>query len=161
MPNQIIEGLDARALISVYVRQVILRIDAYEARIMHVERGIHCDSIIQSTDALHTSTEHDGNETTTSDSTSYFQQVARALDAADEILIVGPCATKVEFVEFLNRNTHATDARVLGVETIAKLNDQALDGFARLYFTVGGPFRNGGRHVEQLTNVQRMIRRRS
>jgi hypothetical protein len=44
---------------------------------------------------------------------------------------------------------HAIDPRILGLETIAQLNDSALAGFAKLYFTVGGPLRasHAQRHV--------------
>lgn len=43
----------------------------------------------------------------------------------------------------MHKNDHASDPRILGVETVAKLNDGALDGFAKLYFTLGGSRRNG------------------
>ena len=123
---------------------------------MHVEGGIHYDSTIHAPDALHTSTGHNGNEATTHDPNTFFEQVARALDAADEILIVGPCATKGEFVKYMHKNDHAIDPRILGVETVAKLNDEALDGFAKLYFTVGGPRRSGnGSGTGQLIEVPR------
>jgi len=110
---------------------------------MHVEGGIHCDSTISALDALDTSTGHNGNGATNHDPNTFFEQVARALDVADEILVVGPCATKGAFVKYMHKNDHAMDPRILGVETVAKLNDEALDGFVKLYFTVGGPHRNG------------------
>lgn len=62
------------------------------------------------------------NEATTHDPNTSFERVARALDAADEILIVGPCATKGEFVMYMHINDHAIDRRILGVETVAKLS---------------------------------------
>ena len=67
----------------------------------------------------------------------------RALDTADEILIVGPCDVKLEFVKYMHKNDHVIDPRILGVETLAHLNDSELAGSAKLYFTVGGPLRTG------------------
>jgi len=158
MATQIIQDWDDSAPIAVSTHQAIVWIDAKEARIMHVQDGIHYDSTIHAPDALHTSTGHNGNEATTHDPNTFFEQVARALDAADEILIVGPCATKGEFVKYMHKNDHAIDPRILGVETVAKLNDEAFDGFAKLYFTVGGPRRNGngsGLGTGQLIDVPR------
>ena len=74
---------------------------------------------------------------------SYFYRVARALDIADEILVVGPSETKTEFVNYMHKNEHSIDPRILGVETIAHPTDLQLAAFAKLYFTVGGPRRTG------------------
>ena len=79
----------------------------------------------------------------TDDSNAFFQEVARALDTADEILIVGPSATKGQFVEYLHKNDHAFDPRILGVETIDHPNDSQLAGYAKLYYISGGPRRRG------------------
>ena len=156
MPTLIVRERGVGAPSAVNTHQAIVWIDAQEARIMHVEGGIHYDSTIHAPNALHTSMGHNGNEATNHDPNTFFEQVARALDAADEILIVGPCATKGEFVKYMHKNDHAIDPRILGVETVAKLNDEALDGFAKLYFTVGGPRRNGNESgTGQLIEVPR------
>jgi stalled ribosome rescue protein Dom34 len=136
----------------VSVHQAIVWIDVREARIMRVDEGIHHDSTIHAPDSRRTSKRPNGNEGTIDESNTFFHQVARALDAADEILIVGPCATKVEFVKYMHKNDHAIDPRILGVETIPKLSDQAFAGFAKLYFTVGGPRRNGNGSGYRITD---------
>lgn len=76
-------------------------------------------------------------------SASYFHRIARALDIADEILVVGPSETKLQFVKYMHKNEHAVDPRILGVETIARFVDIELAAFAKLYFSVGGPMRSG------------------
>ena len=143
MAAQLIQIRDDSVPGAVNMHQAIVWIDAQEARIMRVDKGVHHDSTIHAPDTRHASNGPNGNEGTAGDSNPFFQQVARALDAADEILVVGPCATKVAFVKYMHKNDHAMDPRILGVETVAKLNDEALDGFVKLYFTVGGPHRNG------------------
>jgi stalled ribosome rescue protein Dom34 len=110
---------------------------------MHVDEGIHHDSTINASDVHDAPTPAETNGGTSAESNTYFYQVARALDTADEILVVGPCATKLEFVKYMHKNDHAIDPRILGVETIAHLNDNALAGFAKLYFTIGGALRAG------------------
>jgi len=127
----------------VSLHQAIVWIDDNEARIMRVDEGIHHDSTIHAPDTHDAPKQPAGNGGVADDSHMYFEQVARALDIADEILIVGPSATKEALVKFMHKNDHAIDPRILGVETVAKVNDQALAGFAKLYFTVGGPRRNG------------------
>ena len=114
---------------------------------MHVDEGIHHDSTVNASDIHDAPTPPEGNGGTIAESNPYFQQVARALDTANEILVVGPCCTKFDFVKYMHKNDHAIDPRILGVETIAHLNDNALAGFAKLYFTVGGALRaaNGSR----------------
>ncbi len=143
MATQIIQKRDDGAATAVNMHQAIVWIDAQEARIMCVDEGVHHDSTIRAPETRHISERTNDNEGTIDESSTFFHQVARALDAADEILVVGPCATKAEFVKYMHKNDHAIDPRILGVETVAQLNDQALAGFAKLYFTVGGPRRNG------------------
>ncbi len=125
------------------LHQVIAWIEDKEARVLRVEAGIHHESTIvapvleDSPDRLAS----DGDMH--SEANGFFHQVARALDLADEILIVGPSAIKLAFVEYMHKNDHAYDPRILGVETVDHPNDQQLAGYAKLYFTDGGPRRMG------------------
>lgn len=75
----------------------------------------------------------------------FFHRTARALDSADEIVIVGPSDTKSRFAEYLHRDEHALDPRVLGVEAIALPGDELLVGYAKLYFAEGGPRRRAAK----------------
>jgi len=120
--------------------QSIVWIDAKEARISCMEHGLHHESTINAQDAQE---QPAGDGNTTDNSSSYFYQVARALDTAEEILIVGPSGTKADFVKYMHKNDYAIDPRILGAETISHPNDVQLASFAKLYFTVGGPRRAG------------------
>lgn len=60
MATQIILGRNDSAPIAVNTHQAIVWIDTQEARIMHVQDGIHYDSTIRAPDALHNSTGHNG-----------------------------------------------------------------------------------------------------
>jgi stalled ribosome rescue protein Dom34 len=127
----------------VSLHQAIVWIDDNEARIMRVDEGIHHDSTIHAPNNHDAPKQPAGNGGVADDSHMFFEQVARALDSADEILIVGPSATKEAFVKFMHKNDHTIDPRILGVETITHPDDKELAGFAKLYFTVGGPRRTG------------------
>jgi hypothetical protein len=125
--------------------QTIVWIDDQEACILQMHDGLEHDSTVfaQSGQEAILKPVSGGSEDAASSLTSYFHRVARALDIADEILIVGPSATKLEFADYMHKNDHAIDPRVLGVETIAHPTDLQLAAFAKLYFTVGGPRRSG------------------
>ena len=121
--------------------QCIVWIDSIEARLLRVEDRVHHESTIHAPDTHHTPELPAGNEG--GDLSGFFHEVARALDTADEILVVGPSNTKEQFVKYLHKNDHAFDPRVLGVETIDDPNARELAGYAKLYFIDGGPRRRG------------------
>lgn len=128
----------------VSLNQSIVWIDEIEARILRVDEGLYHKATIQ---ASETPAQSSVRDTGTDDVGAFFHRVARALDWADEILIVGPSTTKVEFLKYMHKNDHSIDPRILGVESIGHPSDKELRGFADLYFSVGGPLRagNGGK----------------
>jgi len=121
------------------LHQAIAWIEEKEARILRVEKGLHHVSTI----VRDAQTEPAGNVAAIARKDGFFFEVARALDSADEILVVGPSAVKLEFVKYMHKNDHAFDPRILGVETIDNPDDTKLEGYAKLYFTDGGPRRSG------------------
>lgn len=125
------------------LHQTIAWIEEKEARILRVEKGLHHDSTIVAPDSQDMPKQAASNDGTTEEANGFFHQIARALDTADEILIVGPSAIKLEFVKYMHQNDHAFDPRILGVETIDDPNDQKIAEYAKLYFTEGGPRRSG------------------
>lgn len=118
--------------------QAIVWIDEVEACILKMDSGLEHESMIPAWVGSEPTARAEGGA-----AGGYFHRVARALDLADEILIVGPSSTKVEFQSFMNKNDHAIDPRILGVETIPHHTDAQLAAFAKLYFTTGGPRRGG------------------
>jgi hypothetical protein len=129
-------------------RQAIVWIDDLYASILSMEAELEPVSTIRADRVDGQAKEPGSIESAVNAPNGYFDRVARAIDVADEILIVGPSATKLEFVKYMHKNDHSIDPRILGVETIAHPTDAQLAAFAKLYFTVGGPRRagNGARH---------------
>lgn len=125
--------------------QTIVWINAEKACILRMRNGLECElTIFAATDVGHTPPEAAGSfKGSQAECPGYFHRVARALDVADEILIVGPSVTKLEFVKYMHKNDHAIDPRILGVETIAHPTDVQLAAFANLYFAEGSPRRSG------------------
>ena len=123
--------------------QYIVWIDCNDARILRASSGVHHELTVRAKDTQKTTIHLAGNEDDTDDSNAFFREVARALDRADEILIVGPSITKKDFAKYLHKNDHAFDPRILGVETIDHPSDSQLAGYAKLYFISGGLRRRG------------------
>jgi len=123
------------------LHQYIVWIDETEARILQVVARLNHALAIHAPvvpgELAHAADDAPNN------SDRYFHQIARALDTADEILIVGPSATKDEFTKFMHKNEHTIDPRILGVESINDPTDGELAAFAKLYFNPGGPQRRG------------------
>jgi stalled ribosome rescue protein Dom34 len=124
-------------------QQSIVWIDGKEARVLRVENGLQLVSTIHAPVIADTPNQPARIGEAPGDLSGFFQEVARALDVANEILVVGPSTTKEEFVKYLHKNDHAFDPRILGVETIDHPDDRELAGYAKLYFTSGGPRRRG------------------
>src|SRR5664280_3383688 len=120
----------------VSLHQAIVWIDDNEARIMRVDEGIHHDSTIHAPNSHDAPKQPAGNGGVADDSNMFFEQVARALDSADEILIVGPSAAKEAFVKYMHKNDHTIDPRILGVETIAHPDDKELAAVSYTHLTL-------------------------
>lgn len=128
------------------IHQTIIWIDGNEARILQVNDGLHPELTIHSRDLPNVQERVLGNDGPVDDVNAFFRRVARALDTADEILVVGPSTIKEDFVKYMHKDEHALDPRILGMETIGHPSDRQLAGYAKLYFISGGPRRKGNGH---------------
>jgi stalled ribosome rescue protein Dom34 len=120
------------------LRHTVLWIDHQEARIFGVEAGKLDESTIHAPHLhLHrhpkgAPAEHNHPE----DLHHFFRDVARALDGAEQILIVGPSTAKVEFFRFVHRQDPALEPNVVGIETVDHPTDGQLVAYAKRYFGV-------------------------
>ena len=108
--------------------------DGTEARIFHVtsegfdEMTLHSPS--------HRVHRHPKDQLTRThnhpdDHQKFFRDVAAALGDAQQILIVGPAITKVQFLRYLHKNHVALEARVIGVETVDHPTDRQIVAYVR------------------------------
>lgn len=68
------------------------------------------------------------------DLTRFFRDVARALEDADEILVLGPSSAKLQLVDYVSEHAPAIERRIVGVETVDHPTDRQLAAHARQYF---------------------------
>jgi stalled ribosome rescue protein Dom34 len=68
------------------------------------------------------------------DAKRFFDEIARGLDGAAEILIVGPAKAKLDFIRHLHAHERNLETRVVGVETVDHPTDGQLIAYVRQYF---------------------------
>ena len=111
-------------------------IDHKEARIFH----IHPDSSDETTilapqHHLHRHQLGRGEPTSQSeDARRFFKEVARSLEGADALLIVGPASAKLEFFRYLHEHDRRLAAKVVGVESADHPTDGEIVARARVAF---------------------------
>jgi len=111
-------------------------IDHKEARIFH----LHPDSTEETTvlsphHHLHRRPLGAVNDKGTSeDARRFFKEVARSLEGADALLIVGPSSAKLEFFRYLHEHDRLLEAKVVGVESADHPTDGEIVARARASF---------------------------
>jgi hypothetical protein len=68
------------------------------------------------------------------DDRRFFENVAEALAAVDEILIVGPSSAKLEFFRHLQAHAPRLESKVVGIETVDHPTDGEIVARARISF---------------------------
>jgi len=110
-------------------------IDHKEARIFH----LHPDSSEETTvlapqHHLHRHPQRPGEAGQSEDARRFFKEVARALEGADALLIVGPSSAKLEFFRYLHEHDRRLQAKVVGVESADHPTDGEIIARARSCF---------------------------
>jgi hypothetical protein len=114
-------------------------IDHHEARIFRVEAGRFDASTVRKP---HQRVQrHPSGPTTESnhseDMHGFFQDLARALEGDEPILIVGPSNTaKLRFLRHVHRHEQALEPKIAGVETVEHPADGQLVIYAGRYFGI-------------------------
>jgi stalled ribosome rescue protein Dom34 len=75
------------------------------------------------------------------DAKHFFDDVAKALEHAQEILVVGPGTAKLHFLKYVHKHQHTLEPRIFGVETVDHPTDKQLIAYAKHYFTAADRMR--------------------
>jgi stalled ribosome rescue protein Dom34 len=110
----------------------VVWLDEAEAHVIHFNREEN------ETDVIKTTSQHQkagvvGNNRA-KESTTFMNDVATALTASKEVLIVGPGQEKMTFISYLHKNHAELADKVVSVETVDHPNDGQLLQYARKYF---------------------------
>jgi stalled ribosome rescue protein Dom34 len=110
----------------------VVWLDQSEAHVIHFSRDA------AQTEVVKTTSQHQKKgvlgASSAADDTAYLDEIATALEASKEILIVGPGLEKLTFMRHLNTHHAGTADKVVSVETVDHPNDGQLLTYARKYF---------------------------
>jgi stalled ribosome rescue protein Dom34 len=119
------------------MRQTAMWIDHDEARVFHVDGETSDESTFKS--AQHHVRRHPASQETRTrnhpqDEPIFFAQVMKALEGAEQILIMGPSVTKLHFLRYAQEHAKEVASRIVGLETADHPTDPQLIAHVRHYF---------------------------
>jgi len=110
-------------------------IDHQEAKIFEVDRSSEATATVKATlGHLHRHATVTAERQHPADVQRFFQEIARVLEGAQEILVLGPASAKLELVKHLRDHSPAVATRIVGVETVDHPTDGQITAYARKYF---------------------------
>ncbi len=117
-------------------KHVAIWIDHKEARVLQVAAHEVEEVTIEPAHHLHNKHPRgpEGAKEHPEDAKRFFHEVARALEGADEILVVGPSTAKLELLKYVHKHEHALEPKIVGIETVDHPTDGQLVAYARTYF---------------------------
>ena len=118
-------------------KHVLVWLDHQEAHVFNVQRDSFSESTLRS--PAHHLHRHPKGATEPKahpdDAKHFFDELAKALESAEEILLVGPGTAKLHFLKYAHKHQHALASKIFGVETVDHPTDGQLVAYARHYFT--------------------------
>ena len=113
-------------------------IDHHEARVFHVATATFDESIVKApTHHIHRHPKGPTDEHHHPDDLHhFFADVAKSLEGAEKVLLVGPSTAKLQFLRYLREHAHAVELRVVGVETVDHPTDRQLLAHIKHHFGI-------------------------
>src|SRR5580704_11801068 len=113
-------------------------IDHHEARVYHVAEGTFDEGTVKA--PKHHVHRHPKGGTAEhnhpDDMQHFFADVARALEGAEKILVVGPSTAKLQFLKYAHQRAPKIEPHIVGVETVDHPTDAQLVAYIKRYFQV-------------------------
>ncbi len=130
-------GMAVADPLSMNIEHVAVWIDHAEAKIFHVDAESFDTTTIHAPHRQmrrHPPGPADREREHPADDKHFFHEVARALEGAQEILVVGPASAKLEFVKHVHAHDRALGPKIVGVETADHPTDGQFAAHVRRYF---------------------------
>ena len=119
-------------------RHVAVWIDHQEARVFHIDAATVDEKTLRApTHHVHRhpkgpTAEHNHPD----DAHHFFRAVARELEGAESVLVVGPSTAKLQFIRYAHKHDPSLEPRIVGVETVDHPTDRQLVAYAKHYFAI-------------------------
>lgn len=121
-------------------RNAAVWIDHQEARVFHVDpAGFDSAKIEAPQHHLHRHPKPTAEHAHPDDQHKFFREVARSLDDAEKVLVVGPSTAKMQFLKYVHMHDPKLEPKVVGIETVDHPTDGQLVAHIKRYFDVGPP----------------------
>jgi stalled ribosome rescue protein Dom34 len=119
----------------IMTRHVAVWIDQQEAKIYHIDAAsTDATKVASPGPHVHRHPTVTAEHNHPADAPHFYADVVRALQDAQEILIVGPAKAKLELIKYVHKHHPAMEPRIVGVETVDHPSDGQLVAYARRYF---------------------------
>jgi len=119
------------------IRHAAVWLDHQEAKVYHVDpetferSDLHVTNHLRKPHKLGAAAE---SHRSIAEEHPFFDEIAKHLAGADEILVVGPANTKLEFVKFMKERHQDVARKIVGVEPSDHPSDGQLVAHVRRYF---------------------------
>lgn len=70
----------------------------------------------------------------TKDNERFFDEVARSLEATERLLLIGPAAAKIAFLQYVHEHDHPIAPKIVGLASVPHATDGQLAAYAKKYF---------------------------
>ena len=116
-------------------RHVAVWIDHQEAKIFRIDANdIDAVKVDAPGSHVHRHPTVTAEHSHRADAQQFYGDVFRAVQDAEELLIVGPAQAKLELIKYVHKHHAAFEPRIVGVETVDHPSDGQLVAYARKYF---------------------------
>jgi stalled ribosome rescue protein Dom34 len=116
-------------------------LDHHEARVFHVDLDSFDESAVRSPHAhvhRHPKGKSEGHAHP-DDAKRFFQEVAKALADAGEVLVLGPSTAKLQFITYVHEHDKPLVPKIVGVESVDHPTDAQLVAYVKKYFHEATP----------------------
>ena len=114
---------------------VAVWIDHKEARIFHVGKETFNEETVKAPHAhMHRHSHATKDHTHPADAQHFFHDVAKALETATDVLVLGPSTAKLELMKHLQKHDPKQAEKIIGIESSDHPTDGQLVAQVRKYF---------------------------
>lgn len=117
----------------------VVWLDHTKAHVIHFDKdGAESETLKTHSTHPHPRQNHADTHANEDDNTAFYNDIAKVLKDAQQILVVGPAQEKTAFVKYLTAKVPEIAANVKAVETVDHPSDGELLTYARRHFTSAG-----------------------